>query len=355
MTELSRREFVAGSMAAAVAAALPSAARALDEPAATEHKVIDAWGHVSLPRFLSADDYIRVLDANHAEAAVVGTALTCPDLMELSRAAVQYPGRLRSIGLALGRSPAERLDFISAQLDAGFTGIRLPAPLIAAEPQILDVVGRAGGAAYVEGNDGYLVAARVLLDFMDRYPDAVTCGTHFAGPTDTAIFAREDRVRRLFQHPRFFVIFSRQGHMDPVILKPWTLALIEQTGWDRVMYGSEYPVALWRDESFQSTQGWIDTVGLTPTAGQRSRFFYGNAHQLFFAQTRAAHLIAARWERRDLKSNAPVWLFEKNGIDLPEEAHRRIMVSYLAGGGNPKLGSYRDFVTNLCIEMTSKL
>ena len=211
MSDLSRREFVATSVAAAMSTMLPASGLAMAQPSNGERKVIDAWGHVSLPRFFGADDFIQILDANHAEAAVVGTAMTCPDLTELSRALMKYPDRLRPIGLALGKTPAERLEFISAQLDAGFTGIRLPAPLIAAEPQILDVVGKAGRAAYVEGNDGYRVAARVLLDFMDKYPDAAACGTHFAGPTDTGIFGKEDLVRQLFRHPRFFVIFSRQG------------------------------------------------------------------------------------------------------------------------------------------------
>jgi len=361
MSDLSRREFVATSVAAAMSTLLPASGLAMAQPGNGERKVIDAWGHVSLPRFFGADDFIQILDANHAEAAVVGTAMTCPDLTELSRALMKYPDRLRPIGLALGKTPAERLEFISAQLDAGFTGIRLPAPLIAAEPQILDVVGKAGRAAYVEGNDGYRVAARVLLDFMDKYPDAAACGTHFAGPTDTGIFGKEDLVRQLFRHPRFFVIFSRQGFQNQEILKPWTFALIEEAGWNKVMYGSEFPVALWRDETFKSTQGWIDAVGLNPTAEERHKFYYQNAHDLFFQKRTAAHQIDTKWQRMDMKSNAPVWLFQlqgvesHRGIDLPEDAHRKIMLSYLAAGGDAKAGSYRDFVTKMLINTANNL
>jgi len=92
-----RRKFVASSIAAASAMGL---AAAQDE----KPRIIDAWGHVSLPRFLGAEEFLAILDANGAEAAIVGTAATCPDLRELSRAAVQFGDRLRSIGMPMGRS-----------------------------------------------------------------------------------------------------------------------------------------------------------------------------------------------------------------------------------------------------------
>jgi len=74
-----------------------------------------------------------------------------------------------------------------------------------------NIVGKAQGTPYLEGSEGYRVAARQLLDFLDRYPNCIVCGTHFAGPTDPAIFSTQELVGRLFRHPRFLVIFSRQG------------------------------------------------------------------------------------------------------------------------------------------------
>jgi hypothetical protein len=330
-----RREFVKTSIAAASLAAAVGVASAQD----SRPKIIDAWGHVSLPRFLSAEEYIALLDANGAEAAIVGTAATCPDLRELS----------------MGQSPAERAACITAQMECGFSGIRLQAELVAREPALLDIVGKAQGTPYLEGNEGYRVAARQLLDFLDRYPDCIVCGTHFAGPTGPAIFSTQELVGRLFRHPRFLVIFSRQGYMDPEPLKIWTRALVELTGWDRILYGSEFPVALWRDETFHSTQSWIDDAGLKPTPAERARFFYENARRRFFEKSRPARLIDAKWQRTDWKTDSPVWLFQKKGIDLPEEAHRKILLAYLAKGGDVRAGGYRDFVTRLCIEMANKL
>jgi hypothetical protein len=40
---------------------------------------------------------------------------------------------------------------------------------------------------------------------------------------------------------------------------------------------------------------------------------------------------------------------------LPEDAHRKIMLSYLAAGGDAKAGSYRDFVTKMLINTANKL
>jgi hypothetical protein len=341
-----RRRFVAASVAAA--SQLPASQ---NRPA----KVIDAWGHVSLPRFLSAEEYIAILDANGAEAGIVGTAATCPDVRELSRAATNFGERLRVIGMPMGRSPGERIEGIEAQMECGFAGIRLQDRMIAQDPALLDAVGRFGGTPYLEGSAGYRVAAAQLLRFLERFPDCIVCGTHFAGPTDPAIFAREDAVARLFRHPRFLVIFSRQGFMDQEPLSAWTRALLPLTGWSRVLYGSEFPVALWRDESFRSTQGWIDAVGLKPSEEERNLFFYENARRHFFAKPRRARLLDAKWNRMELKTDSPVWLFVKNGVDLPEDTHRKILRAYLAKGGDARIGSYRDFVTRVFVEAVDKL
>jgi len=345
----SRRQFLKTSTALVSAAALYA------EPAGERPKSIDAWGHVSLPRFLSVEDYLGIMDANGVEAAIVGTAATCPDLRELSRAAVQYGNRLRCIGMPMGRLSQERIDCVTAQMECGFLGIRLQAELIVKEPELLEVVGKAGGVPYMEGSEGYRMAALRLLEFLERYPTSIVCATHFAGPTDPAIFTKDEAVARLFRHPRFLVIFSRQGYMEQAMLKVWTRTLVELTGWDRIMYGSEFPVALWRDETFRSTQGWIDTVGLTPTPAERAKFFYENAHRYFFQKQQPAHLLEAKWSRTDWKTDAPVWLFVKKGMDLPEESHRKILRAYLAKGGDAQLGSYRDYVTRLVSEMAEKL
>src|SRR5438093_614852 len=109
--------------------------------------IIDIYGHVALPRFLSAEDFLRIMDAHDVEAAVLSTADTCPDVQELSRALVAHPDRFRAIGMPTGADPAHIRDAISAQLDSGFSGIRLPARLVAEHPGLLDLIGAAGAMA----------------------------------------------------------------------------------------------------------------------------------------------------------------------------------------------------------------
>lgn len=345
---LTRRQFVSASVTSASVAGV--LAEQNERP-----NIIDAYGHVSLPRFLSAEEFVRALDANSMEAAIVTTAETCPDLRELSRAATQYGDRLRSVGLPMGRSSEERLACVTAQMESGFAGIRIATQLIVKQPELLEVIGKAGGSPFVVGGEGLRVAAPQLLEFLEHYPDCVVCAPHFAGPSDPAIFSKEERVARLFRHPRFLVILSRQGAMEQDRLRVWAQAVVELTGWDRIMYGSEYPVALWRDETYRSTRNWIDSAGLTPTAAERTKFFYENVRRHFFLKRRPTRILDAKWFRTDWKSDAPVWLFTKNGIDLPEESHRKILRAFLAKGGDARLGSYRDFVTRLCIEMADKL
>ena len=344
-----RRRFVGVT---ALAAAGPPAFGA---EASAGPKSIDAWGHVSLPRFMSAEEYLELMDANGVEAAIVGTAATCPNLTELSRTAVRYGNRFRVIGMPSGRTPQERADCVKAQMDCGFQGIRLQTTVAVREPELLDIIGKAGGTPYIEGNEAYRVAADTLAGFLERYPSCVVCGTHFAGPTDPSILSRDAAVARLFGHPRFLVIFSRQGYMDPVSLKVWTQAVVKVAGWERLLYGSEFPVALWRDETLRSTQTWIDTSGLAPTAAERNKFLLENARRVFFSSPRPARQIDAIWNRMNEKTDAPVWLFQKLGVDLPEEAHRKILKAYLAKGGDARAGSYRDFVTRLVVDMAQKL
>lgn len=301
--------------------------------------IIDAYAHVALPRFLSAEDCLRLMDAHGIEAAVLSTAETCPDLRELSRAITAHPDRFRAIGMPLGATPSRLRDGIRAQLDSGFAGIRLPAALIAANPDLLDIIGAAGGIPLVVGERGLELAAAPLAGFLDRFPACSAVAGHFGGPADPALLEGDGAVARLFAHPRLLVAFTRHGAMGHLPVRAWAEGLIRRVGWDRLIWGSEWPVALWRNETYRSTLDWV--LRFAPSDAELDAFRYANARRLFFAAPSAARPLAPEWDVMELRRSADVWLFPPS-LDIPEERHRPIMLAYEAWGGERR-GSYGEF------------
>jgi predicted TIM-barrel fold metal-dependent hydrolase len=301
--------------------------------------IIDAYAHVSLPRFLSTEDCLRLMDRHRIESAVLSTADTCPDVQELSRAIVTYPDRFRALGMPTGATPARVRDAIRAQLDSGFSGIRLPAALIAGDPGLLDLIGAAGAIALVVGDRGLAQAARSVADFLDRYPACAAIAGHFGGPADPGLLDADAAVGRLFDHPRLFVAFTRHGALGHLPVEAWASALVRRVGWDRLIWGSEWPVALWRNETYRSTLDWA--LRFAPDAGQLGLFFGGNAQRLFFGRPSAARPIGPEWDLLALRRRADVWLFPPS-LDVSEEQHRRLMLAYEAWGGESR-GRYSEF------------
>lgn len=312
----------------------------------------DAYGHVALPRFLSAEEYLRVMDDHGVAQAMVCTAETCPDLAELSRAACGWPDRFRVAGLPLGATAQERLDGVRAQLDAGFAGIRIGEGLIEAEPALLDAIGEAGAVAVVVGANGLAKTASGLAAFLNRHPTSAVVAPHFASGAPPDLLDRLPGLDRLYRHARFHVVFSRHGMFPREPLLAWARAVLARTGWERVLWGSEYPVALYRDESYESTARWIDGAGLAPTPAERAWYLSGNALRVWFGPPRRpATPLPERFCRRDLMTPAPVWLFPSGTLDLPEETNRRLLQDFLAEGGD-RAGSYRAFIARRLAAIT---
>ena len=303
--------------------------------------IIDVYGHVALPRFLSAEDLLRIMDANGVEAAVLSTAETCPDTLGLSQALVAHPDRFRAIGMPLGRDAVHQRDAIKAQLDSGFSGIRLPAAYIAENPDVLELLGGAGASPIVVGPSGLSLAAREVADFLDRFPGSFAIAGHFGGPAPPALLDENADVGRLFDHPRLHVAFTRHSAMAGLPLDEWASALVRRCGWDRLVWGSEWPVALWRNETYQDTLDWA--LRLNPSPEALEAFRYGNAKRLFFAGAAPrVQALDAEWDLMPFRRQADVWLFPPS-LDLTEERHRALFHAYEAWGGDRR-GRYSEFV-----------
>lgn len=309
--------------------------------------VIDAYAHVSLPRFMSADEFLAVMDAHGVSRAFICTADTGPDLRELHRALKAHPDRFRIGGLPLGNSPAERLASVKAQLAAGFSGIRMHDREIAEHKELLEPIGKEGGISYVVGGEGLRRAAGALADFLDRFPLCSVCAPHFAGGGDPGLLDKDPDLRRLYAHPRFYVIFSRHGAFEPEGLKRWARALVEAIGWERLMYGSEYPVVLWRDETYASTLSWLYAAGLAPGERERAAFFGENARRVLFSRPAPAPgPLPEEWLRPELARMQPVWLFPSRTLEISADEFRLLMQGYLAAGGDKTMG-FHDFVARV--------
>lgn len=309
-------------------------------------KKIDIYGHIGLPRFTTAEEFLKKMDAHDVEQTLLSTAQFCPDILELSRAIVTYPDRFRAVGLPLGSDRQSIRTSVKAQLDSGFSGIRIHARAAHDDPELLDIVGREGKFALVVAFEAWTPYGNLLADFLDRYPDSFIIGGHFAGPGDARLL-EEPSLNRLFGHERFTVAFTRQGHFDPAVLLPWAGALIRKLGWQRILWGSEWPVAIWRDESYAQTLNFIDQF--QPDLESRQAFFYGNAKRLFFAgPATETRLLAQMWDLMPHKVRSEISLFPKS-LSLPEELHQQVQQAYFSSVDNGTL-RYSEYIVSLIKE-----
>jgi len=317
--------------------------------------LIDAFAHVSLPRFIGAEEMLRIMDENRVEAAVITTAETCPDVHELAYGVANWPDRFRAIGIALGKDAEETLQGVRTQLDIGFSGVRLTAAQVQAQPELLELLGDSCAIPYVFGPDLFSAWQR-LVEFLDRYPRCVICAPHFCGIADTSVFDEIPDARKLLTHDRFLVIFSRRGAFELTDIGPLANFFVSEVGWGRLMWGSEYPVCLWRNEAYLSTADWIDIVGLKASEAQRRAFLYGNAKKHLFAprRRRPQELDDETLDLMPLRQRAPVWLFPRSAMELNEETHRTLFLAYLARGGDRKI-PYGQFIANLLADAARRL
>ena len=303
--------------------------------------MIDIYGHIGLPRFGSAEDFIAQMDANGVDQALLSTAQFCPDVLELARAARQYPERFRIVGLPVGPDSVTRCQIVSQQLQGGFSGIRIPATEALDNPALLDTVGRAGAFLIVVGFEPWLRFRDALHSFLERYPDCFIIGGHFAGVADPALIRPDGALHALYTHPRFHVAFSRQGLMDVKTLAPWADALVEVVGWKRLLWGSEWPVALWRNESYADTMRIVDRFH--PSQAQRNDFFEGNARRLVFSKPGP---VVRQFTHADdiMKHKSPGRIsLLPHGMDISEAQHLQLMQAFFKSQQH-LTKTYRDFV-----------
>jgi len=265
----------------------------------------------------------------------------CPDVAAVHAALAAGDGRFRGLGLPLGNDRAEMERGVHAQLDAGFAGLRLTDTDVRDRPWLLELLAARHAFPLVCGGNALAAAAPALCAYLDRTPDGLVVGGHFAAPTDPRILDTNAAVRDLFAHPRFVVVWSRQGIFAPDLLADWAAAMRERLGWDRMLWGSEAPVLFWRDEPIRGTPAWIERF--YPSDAQRQAFFTGNSERWIFArevpQPAPLRMPFDPWRDTPAR-DTPMWPF---GLSMDTALTGRLVSGWMEWGGEMR-GPLREYL-----------
>jgi len=300
--------------------------------------VVDAYSHVGVPRFVSPEAALDVCERAGIAKAVCCLGPGTPDIVPLANAVRERPDRVRAVGIPFGATPAQRLDLVGLQLDAGFSGIRLGQNEFRRDPAVENAIGERGRWIFYAGWIGTGARAAGLLAWLERHPRGRVAVPHCLHGAALDLAATDTRiVRDLLEHERFHVILSRQGdgrsrqrypYRD---LLPWVRMLATHCGWQRIMWGSEHPVLHWRDETIARCLSWVTDAGVDASDDEFAAYFGGNAERLFFAEpppaARGVELPA--WVEEQFDRTRPLSLFQNATVTMPMDKFEPLMTAYL--------------------------
>ncbi|MFW5863815.1 MAG: amidohydrolase family protein [bacterium] len=328
-------------------------------------KIIDAYAHIGVPRFGSASDVLGVFDRWNIEKGVLVLGPGIPDLKSLETARDMAGDRIRYMGIPFGESDDQRRELCDIQIKIGISGMRLMPFEIHSNPYIMDRLGEAGLWLFAINPYGDMKMTRVLLDWLEKYPGGKIASPHFLIPEtidqrtdDPALF------RELLSHPRFHAILSRHGgvgsqqdypHLD---LKPWVEEIAEIMSWDRLMWGSEFPVMYWRNEQIDTCRDWISNLGVEMSEEDRAKYLGGNAQRLFFDAPAPAHepVTIPLWVANQYHFEGSIPMFPaRQKLPLPMKAHEKILTAYLKANEEDRSLNFADFMAKLLSEKAEEL
>ena len=288
--------------------------------------LVDAYCHIGLPRFSAANDAWATLGLAGIDRAVFVLGPMVPDYAELFLALEQHGNRVRAVGIPFGRTHAQIVEVTELQLRGGVTGLRVQEPDLLTSEAFLRVIGARGRWLYAINVFRTPEVTRSLLDWLERYPDARIAAPHFLHAGALLRGDVGDSLRRnLVSHPHFHPIFSRQGgvgsqrpypHED---LRPWVEQVIELAGWERILWGSEYPVLYWRNETLAGCRDWLPALGVGADEARLAGFLGGNAARALFADPppAAEPVTFPAWVDAQFDRQRTVPLFQPAGLDVP--------------------------------------
>ena len=305
-------------------------------------EVIDSYAHVGTPRFGTAEQAHRFLAASGISRMALVLFPGAPDLPQIDAAHAALGEDVRVFGMPYGANEDEVVEIVEAQIEAGVAGFRFQPNELLAYPRALELVGRNDRILYATNPSSSPEACRAVVSFLDRHPDAAVASPHFlrtslpnAGSDEAAA------LEPLLSNPRFTAIFSRHGGMGTVRpyphedYGPWVDLVVDRCGWDRIMWGSEYPVLFWRNETIGGCIDWLEAIRPALFAGPEGRahkraYLAGNAERLLFSRPSPprAPIRIPRWLAGRFDPSGSVPLFPK-GISVPMPIYSRYLDGYL--------------------------
>jgi hypothetical protein len=306
--------------------------------------MIDAYCHVGLPRFGTAEEALAVAGLYDIQKSVLVLGPMVPDFETVIQAMQKYGDRIRGVGIPFGETQEQQIESTEILLRAGVIAMRLQGNELL--PEILSQIGESGRWIYAIGLRGGGRIAQTHLDWLEKYPNGKIMAPHFLSPDASKI---DGALEELIRHPRFFPIFSRHGglgsqepypHID---LKPWVERIVELSGYDHIMWGSECPVLYWRNETIPSCQNWLsDLLGSENLKG----FLGENAQREIFdvppPQNKSVTL--PNWIDEIFDRTRTIPAFDYGGLELPMDVYEKLHRKYVEQLQNDATKTFAGFV-----------
>jgi hypothetical protein len=281
-----------------------------------------------------------------------------PDLPSLSAACNHFGDRVRLMGIPFGGTETQRRELGELQIRVGISGMRLGADELLANQALIDRLGEEGRWLYAINPFSSVAAMRFLLDWLDRYPVGKIASPHCLRPQPLATCAADaDLYRTMLKHPRYHPIFSRQAGVGSAEaypyrdLRPWVEELAALATWQRLLWGSEFPIFYQRNEQPETVRDWLLDLGVTVSDQERADFYGNNAQRLFFADAPPAVTVDATtttlpdWVAEQIDQSATVYLFPPNPIYIPMADHGVLLSHYLELAETEPRLTYAEFIS----------
>ena len=317
----------------------------------------DAYTHIGIPKYGALVDVAHFFARLHIQQGVLVLGPGIPDLQSLIQARRHWGDNVRVMGIPFGATEEQRLALGELQMQLGISGMRIMPAELVENPQLIDRLGQAGLWLFAINPFDSPQTVRLLLDWLERHANGQVASPHFLRPLPLAqVLAASgialDLFGQLLRHPRFHAIFSRQGGVGSHVayphpdLRPWVEQIAEQTSWQRILWGSEFPIIYQRNEQPEDARDWLRKLGVSMGARDAADFYSHNAQRLFFADPPppAQEISIPAWVQQQIDPRATVYLFPNNQIFIPMQDHATLLTRYLALTQDEPMLGYAEFI-----------